>query len=138
MKTDNVIRSIKNQIWIFHPRQHINIISINKKFTTISFGALKLTSLKDKIKKEINKIIFLNILKKKKFIKPIIGGYFPVNFEIDCLHIIQILEKQGLKVSLPVIKKNNQILVKYTKSKNKIYTEEFDDVLFVPNLKNTQ
>ena len=53
-----------------------------------------------KIFKEIKK----NISKKK-----IIGGYYPVNFEIDILDILDQLEIKGLKLSLPVIKKNNEM-----------------------------
>ena len=34
----------------------------------------------------------------------------------------------------PIVKNNKQILVKYTKQNNKIISEEYDDVLFVPNL----
>ncbi len=34
----------------------------------------------------------------------------------------------------PIVKSNKQILVKYTKQNNKIISEEYDDVLFVPNL----
>ncbi len=34
----------------------------------------------------------------------------------------------------PIVKNNKQILVKYTKQNNKIISEEFDNVLFVPNL----
>ena len=35
----------------------------------------------------------------------------------------------------PIIKDNKQIIIKYTKKENKVISEEFDDVLFVPNLK---
>ena len=34
----------------------------------------------------------------------------------------------------PIVKNNTQILVKYIKQNNKIISEEYDDVLFVPNL----
>ena len=39
--------------------------------------------------------------------KKIIGGYFPVNYEIDCLDILQELEKKKWQIALPRIKKNN-------------------------------
>ena len=44
---------------------------------------------------------------KKNFISKnkIIGGYFPVNFEIDCMQVLKKLTQEGYKVSLPVIKK---------------------------------
>ncbi|MDC3131437.1 protein-L-isoaspartate(D-aspartate) O-methyltransferase [Pelagibacteraceae bacterium] len=34
----------------------------------------------------------------------------------------------------PIVKKNKQVIVRYTKMNNEIITEEFDDVLFVPNI----
>ena len=34
----------------------------------------------------------------------------------------------------PIVKKNKQVIVRYTKINNEIITEEFDDVLFVPNI----
>jgi 5-formyltetrahydrofolate cyclo-ligase len=59
---------------------------------------IKLTLLK--IFKEIQK----NISKKK-----IIGGYYPVNFEIDVLKFLEKLEVKGLELCLPVVKKNNEM-----------------------------
>tara|TARA_B100001175_G_C19253968_1_gene516062 strand:+ start:195 stop:737 length:543 start_codon:yes stop_codon:yes gene_type:complete len=53
-----------------------------------------------KIYKEIKK----NILKKK-----LIGGYYPVNFELNILNILEKLENKGLKLSLPIVKKNNEM-----------------------------
>ena len=38
-----------------------------------------------------------------------IGGYYPSNYEIDDLDILDYLEKKNFKVSLPVIKKENQM-----------------------------
>ena len=46
------------------------------------------------------------LLKKKKLLKKSIGGYFPVNFEVDDIKILQELKKRNFKISLPVIKKN--------------------------------
>jgi len=43
------------------------------------------------------------------------------------------IENEGIIVC-PMVKNNKQILVKYTKQNNKIISEEYDDVLFVPNL----
>ena len=45
-------------------------------------------------------------LKKKKINKKIIGGYYPVNFEIDDLALLKKFEKNSFIISLPVIKKN--------------------------------
>ena len=47
------------------------------------------------------------------------------------------ISEEGIIVC-PIIKKNKQILVRYKKNNNKISTEVFDNVLFVPNLLGTQ
>ena len=57
----------------------------------------KYSLLKDILKK-------LNLLKNKK-----IGGYFPINYEIDCLEILKKLEKSGHKISLPITMKRNKM-----------------------------
>ena len=38
-----------------------------------------------------------------------LGGYYPSNHEIDDLEILDLLEKQNFKISLPIVKKNNQM-----------------------------
>ena len=51
-----------------------------------------------------------DILKKFNFSKNLtIGGYFPINCEIDCLKILQHLEESGHKISLPVTRKQNKM-----------------------------
>ena len=45
---------------------------------------------------------------------------------------------EGGIIVCPIIKNNKQILVRYKKNNNKINSEEFDNVLFVPNLHGTQ
>ena len=53
---------------------------------------------------------FNKILKKYNLKKNInIGGYYPVNSEISCLDVLEILEKKNFKISLPVTKKNNNM-----------------------------
>ena len=47
-----------------------------------------------------------NLLKRKNIKTKSIGGYFPVNFEIDDLDILKKFEKNKYEISLPVIKKN--------------------------------
>ena len=56
---------------------------------------------------EFNQII--KILKKEKINKKIIGGYYPVNYEIDDLPLLKEFEKNKFIISLPVIKKNFQM-----------------------------
>ena len=58
---------------------------------------------------QINFDKILEILKKEKITKRNIGGYFPVNFEVDDLNILKKLEKNKFEISLPVIKKNSQM-----------------------------
>ena len=38
-----------------------------------------------------------------------LGGYYPSNYEIDDLEILDLLEKKNFKISLPAVKKNNQM-----------------------------
>jgi len=52
---------------------------------------------------------FISFLKTKKDNSNLIGGYYPTNCEIDDLKILHILEKKNYRISLPVIKKNNQM-----------------------------
>ena len=51
----------------------------------------------------------IKILKKEKISKKIIGGYYPVNFEVDDLELLKKFEKKNFDISLPVIKKNFQM-----------------------------
>ena len=59
---------------------------------------------KKNIKIDFEKV--LNLFKKAKIIKKYIGGYYPVNFEIDDLDILREFEKRKFTISLPKIKKN--------------------------------
>ena len=58
---------------------------------------------------QINFDQIIKILKKKKITKKIIGGYYPVNFEVDDLELLKKFKKKGFNISLPVIKKNFQM-----------------------------
>jgi 5-formyltetrahydrofolate cyclo-ligase len=62
---------------------------------------------KKKIQIDFNQII--KILKKEKITKKIIGGYYPVNFEVDDLMLLKKFEKNKYNICLPVIKKNFQM-----------------------------
>ena len=62
---------------------------------------------KDNIQIDFNQII--KILKKEKITKKIIGGYYPINFEVSDLELLKQLEKNKFNISLPVIKKNFQM-----------------------------
>jgi len=58
----------------------------------------------ENIKIDCNKII--NLFKKEQISKKNVGGYYPVNFEVDDLDILKILEKKNFNISLPRVKKN--------------------------------
>ena len=114
--------------------------------------------MKSKIRKKIIKIrrrrnnknfkfSYLKILKEIKkgtLKKKIVGGYYPVNFEIDVLEFLQKIEMKGLKLSLPVIKKNNEMdfynwsnknllkLNKYGIPEPEEIKKVFPDIIFVP------
>ena len=66
-------------------------------------------------KKKFNKDLkidlskFISFLKNDKLKFKSIGGYYPSNYEIDDLDILDLLEKKNFKVSLPIIEKDNQM-----------------------------
>ena len=66
-------------------------------------------------KKNFNKNLKININSFISFLKlntgsaNNLGGYYPSNYEIDDLEILELLEKKKFKISLPIIKKNNQM-----------------------------
>jgi len=65
----------------------------------------------------INLNKFISFLKKNKLNQKNIGGYYPSNYEIDDLDILDLLEKKNFKVSLPIIQKDSQMNF-YSWSKN--------------------
>ena len=70
--------------------------------------------LKIRRQKKIKKFIFnfdfiLDILKKKKVSGRILGGYYPYNYEIDILQILEKFEKKKFIITFPKIKKNSQM-----------------------------
>ena len=58
---------------------------------------------------KINLNKFISFLKIKKLNSKNVGGYYPSNYEIDDLELLVLLKKKNFKVSLPIIKKNNQM-----------------------------
>ena len=70
---------------------------------------IKIRETINKKKIQINFNQILKILKKEKITKGIIGGYYPVNFEVDDLMLLKRLEKKNFVISLPVIKKKFQM-----------------------------
>ena len=70
---------------------------------------LKIRKKNNKKNIQINFNQIIKILKKEKITKRIVGGYYPVNFEIDDLELLKKFEKNKFNISLPVIKKNFQM-----------------------------
>ena len=75
--------------------------------STIRKKILKIRKNKNKNNCNIKFQYIYHLLKKTyNFKKKIIGGYYPVNYEIDDLSILKKLEKKKITISLPSIKKN--------------------------------
>ena len=70
------------------------IINLRKKYFEIKIDDNIINSFHNKINLSKNKII---------------GGYFPINFEFDCLQILKKFYSNGYSISLPVIKRNHQM-----------------------------
>ena len=70
---------------------------------------LKLRKKKFNKNLKINCENFFSFFQKHKFNLKNLGGYYPSNFEIDDLEILEFLEKKNYKISLPIVKKNNQM-----------------------------
>jgi len=69
----------------------------------------KIIKIREKINKknlQINFKAIIKIIKKEKITRKVIGGYYPVNFEVDDLELLRKFEKKKFNISLPVIKKN--------------------------------
>ena len=58
---------------------------------------------------EIDFIDISKILQKEKNFGKLIGGYYPYNYEIDILKILNKLEKKNYLITLPKIKKNSKM-----------------------------
>ena len=71
------------------------ILKIRKKFNTKNI--------------QLNFKQIIKILKKEKISNKIIGGYYPINFEIDDLALLKNFKKNKFDISLPIIKKNFQM-----------------------------
>ena len=83
-------------------------------------------------------------IKTKISKKKIIGGYYPVNFEIDILDVLQELEAKSLQLCLPAVKKNNEMDYYMWSTKNLLKVNKYGipepeqikkvipDIIFVP------
>ena len=67
---------------------------------------LKIRRIVNKNNCKINSKKIFSLINKKNLNIKSIGGYFPVNYEIDDLEILKEFAKKKYQISLPVIKKN--------------------------------
>ncbi len=58
---------------------------------------------------KINPSRVYNLLKSQNYNLKNLGGYYPTNYEIDDLNILEFFEKKNYNILLPSIKKNNQM-----------------------------
>ena len=105
---------------------------------------LKLRKSKSKKSININPSNIYSYLEKKNYNLKIIGGYYPSNHEINDLEILNYFFKRGSTISLPKIKKNNQmefykwykndplLINKYGIPEPETTNRVYPDILFVP------
>ncbi len=70
---------------------------------------LKIRERKSFLNLKIDFQYILKLLKKEKIKNKIIGGYYPYNYEVNILEILEKFEKENYLISLPKIKKNSQM-----------------------------
>ena len=89
---------------------------------------------------EINFEYLLNILKKAKISSKVIGGYYPYNYEINVIKILEKFEKKKYQISLPKIKKNSQMDFFYWSTKDPLSINKFgipeptSDKIVIPSI----
>ena len=95
---------------------------------------------------QINIRPIIKILKKKKFKNKILGGYYPYNYEIDIMPLVEKFQKLNYSITLPKIGMNSEMnffqwSTKDPLSINKFGIPEpisnktkFPDILLVPLL----
>jgi len=115
----------------------VNKFQIRKKI-------LKIRKQKKNKKFIFNFDLIFNILKKNRVLGKIIGGYYPYNYEVDILQILEKFEQKKFIITLPKIKKNSQMNYYQWSTNNPLAVNKFGipepiskivkypDVLLVP------
>ena len=105
---------------------------------------IKIRKIKNTNNIKLNTSKIFPILNSLNLKNKIVGGYYPVNFEMDDLQILKELENKGFKISLPIIKKNNEMDFYLWSSNNLLFTNKYGipepenttlvkpDIIFVP------
>ena len=73
----------------------------------------------------INFETILNLLKKEKIKGEILGGYYPYNYEVDGMKILEKFEKKNYTISLPKIKKKSQMDFFYWSTKDPLMINKY-------------
>ena len=58
---------------------------------------------------QVNSKSIIKILRKKKIKNKIIGGYYPYNYEMNVIPVLEKFEKSNYLISLPKIGKNSEM-----------------------------
>ena len=74
---------------------------------------------------KVNLSYIHKILKKEKIKGKIIGGYYPYNYEINVIKILEKFEKKKYQISLPKIKKNSQMDFFYWSTKDPLSINKY-------------
>ena len=64
---------------------------------------IRIREIKNKKNLQVKISLISKILKSEKFKNKILGGYFPVNSEVDTFRLMKKLKRKNFKLSLPVI-----------------------------------
>ncbi len=70
---------------------------------------LKIRKSKTRNNFKINFNNIINLLKKEKITGKTVGGYYPYNYEVDAIKILEDFEKKNFLISLPKLKKRFQM-----------------------------
>ena len=70
---------------------------------------LKIRKIKNSKNLKIDIESIKKVLKKNKILGKTIGGYYPYNYEVDVIKILNEFEKHNYQISLPKIRKNFQM-----------------------------
>ena len=86
---------------------------------------IKIREFKNKNNLTIKTSLFREVLKKKNFKNKIVGGYFPVNHEVDTFQIMKMLKQKGFKLSLPVISSKFDMNFYYWNLHDPLYVNKY-------------
>jgi 5-formyltetrahydrofolate cyclo-ligase len=88
---------------------------VNKSKIRSKILKLRKNNINKKLKINFNKLFAF--LKSKKYNFKNLGGYYPSNYEIDDLEVLELFAEKNYNISLPIIRKSNQMdFFKWTKN----------------------